>query len=143
MIQPIQMPIADLRAIARYLGATGKQVRVLWQEDESLAFVARGRDYRSEFHINPSDELMYQIAGTMRLHYRTPEWKEEVAVLTKVARAASDDDQFSGHGGLLEMSAQRRRARARLVQSGDRTLSRIERAVRRAPSGFRAWRRQW
>lgn len=83
MIKPIEMPIADLRAIAKDLGATGQQVRVLWQEDESLAFVARGRDYRSEFHINASDELMYQIAGTMRLHYRTPEGKEEVAVLTE------------------------------------------------------------
>ena len=45
---------------------------MLWQEADSLAFVARGRDYRSEFHINPSAELMYQIKGTMRLHYRTP-----------------------------------------------------------------------
>ena len=77
------MPVADLLAVARELGESGQQVRVLWQENESLAFVARGRDYRSEFHINPSDELMYQIAGTMRLHYRTPEGKEEVAVLTE------------------------------------------------------------
>ena len=81
MIAPLKMPIADLFATARELGASGQQVRVLWQEDESLAFVARGRDYRSEFHVNPSDELMYQISGTMRLHYRTPEGVEEVAVL--------------------------------------------------------------
>jgi 3-hydroxyanthranilate 3,4-dioxygenase len=78
----VQMPIADLREVARELVETGQQVKVLWQEDESLAFVAKGRDYRSEFHINPSDELMYQISGTMNLHYRTPDGKENVAVLT-------------------------------------------------------------
>ena len=81
MMLPFKMPIVDLRAIARELGESGQQVKVLWQEDESLAFVARGRDYRSEFHINPSDELMYQISGMMRLHYRTPEGKEDVAVV--------------------------------------------------------------
>jgi 3-hydroxyanthranilate 3,4-dioxygenase len=77
----VQMPSANLLEVARELVETGQQVAVLWQEDESLAFVAKGRDYRSEFHINPSAELMYQIKGTMRLHYRTPEGKEEVAVL--------------------------------------------------------------
>lgn len=81
MSLPFRMPLVDLLETARRLGESGQQVTVLWQEDESLAFVARGRDYRSEFHINPSDELMYQIAGTMRLHYRTPQGTEEVAVL--------------------------------------------------------------
>ena len=67
-----QMPIADLKAVAADLAATGERVRVLWQEDESLAFVARGREYRSEFHIDPADEVMLMIEGDMKLHYRTP-----------------------------------------------------------------------
>jgi 3-hydroxyanthranilate 3,4-dioxygenase len=75
------MPIANLAEISKTLADTGKRVSVLWQEPESLAFVARGREYRSEFHINPSDEVMYMIKGEMRLHYRTPEGKEEVAIL--------------------------------------------------------------
>ena len=77
----VRMPIVDLFKTARALGESGKRVDVLWQETESLAFVARGREYRSEFHINPGDELMYQIKGEMRLHYRTPEGREDVAVL--------------------------------------------------------------
>ena len=77
----LTMPIADLAAIAQQLAESGKRVHVLWQEPESLAFVARGREYRSEFHIDPADEVMYMIKGDMRLHYRTPEGKEEVAVL--------------------------------------------------------------
>lgn len=79
------MPIADLHAIARELAESGGRVRVLWQKPESLAFVARGREYRSEFHINPGDEVMYMIKGEMRLHYRTPEGKEEVAVIPEGA----------------------------------------------------------
>jgi 3-hydroxyanthranilate 3,4-dioxygenase len=79
------MPIANLPEIARGLAESGQRVSVLWQEPESLAFVARGREYRSEFHINPADEVMYMIKGEMRLHYRTPEGKEEVAVLKEGA----------------------------------------------------------
>jgi 3-hydroxyanthranilate 3,4-dioxygenase len=79
------MPIAQLLDVSRKLAESGKRVSVLWQEPESLAFVARGREYRSEFHINPSDEVMYAIKGEMRLHYRTPEGKEEVAVLDEHA----------------------------------------------------------
>lgn len=76
-----KMPIVNLPDQARQLGDEGKRVSVLWQETESLAFVARGREYRSEFHINPSDEVMYQIKGEMKLHYRTPEGKEDIAVI--------------------------------------------------------------
>ena len=79
----VQMPLANVLEVARELVETGKHVKVLWQKDESLAFVAKGRDYRSEFHINPSDELMYQIKGTMNLHYRTDDGKEDVAVLNE------------------------------------------------------------
>lgn len=75
------MPIVSLLDLSHQLSASGKRVSVLWQEPDSLAFVARGREYRSEFHINPSEEVMYMIKGEMRLHYRTPDGKEEVAVI--------------------------------------------------------------
>ena len=81
----LPMPIVNLLAEGQKLAASGRRVRVLWQHDDTLAFVARGREYRSEFHINPSDETMYMIKGEMRLHYRTAEGKEEVAVITEGA----------------------------------------------------------
>jgi 3-hydroxyanthranilate 3,4-dioxygenase len=77
----LQMPIVNLLDQARRLSESGRRVHVLWQQPDVLAFLARGREYRSEFHINPSDETMYMIKGEMRLHYRTPEGKEEVAVI--------------------------------------------------------------
>ena len=80
-IQPSDLPILDLDAVADELAASGRQVKVLWQYPGSLAFVAKGRDYRSEFHINASDEGTYMIRGTMRLHHRTPEGEESVAVI--------------------------------------------------------------
>ncbi len=79
------MPIVNLLEQARRLTDSGKRVSVLWQHDDTLAFIARGREYRSEFHINPSDETMQMIKGEMRLHYRTPEGKEEIAVITEGA----------------------------------------------------------
>ncbi|MGI4814302.1 MAG: 3-hydroxyanthranilate 3,4-dioxygenase [Janthinobacterium lividum] len=76
-----KMPIVDLQQRVQSLKDSGNYVSVMWQQPESLVFVARGRAYRSEFHINPSDEVMYQVKGEMRLHYRTPDDKEEVAVI--------------------------------------------------------------
>ena len=81
----LPMPIADLHAVTRDLTETGERVRVLWQQPGSIAFVARGREYRSEFHIDPSDEVMFMIKGEMKLHYRTPEGKEEVSILPEGA----------------------------------------------------------
>src|SRR6266511_5954927 len=76
-----QMPIVDLLERGRELAESGKRVSVLWQHPDTLIFLARGREYRSEFHINPSDETMQMIKGEMRLHYRTAEGKEEVAII--------------------------------------------------------------
>jgi 3-hydroxyanthranilate 3,4-dioxygenase len=76
-----KMPIVKLQDKVNNLDATGDYVNVLWQQPESLVFMARGRAYRSEFHINPADEMMYQVKGTMNLHYRTPDGKEHIAVL--------------------------------------------------------------
>jgi 3-hydroxyanthranilate 3,4-dioxygenase len=75
----MKMPIVSLPETARDLGETGKRVNVLWQHEDSLVFVARGREYRSEFHINPSDEVMYPIKGDLTLHYRNEQGKEEIA----------------------------------------------------------------
>lgn len=75
------MPIVSLQDRVRQLDKSQAYVSVLWQQPESLVFVARGRTYRSEFHINPSDEVMFQIKGEMRLHYRTPDGGEEIAVI--------------------------------------------------------------
>jgi len=72
------MPVADFEAIMRHLTETGEQVFPVWQEPDSLAFVARGRAYRSEFHINPSHELMHSLKGNLPLHYRTPDGAEKI-----------------------------------------------------------------
>ena len=77
----LPMPVGDLHAISRELAEAGRRVHVLWQEPETLLFVARGREYRSEFHINPSSEVMYMISGEMNLHYRDPDGKESIQVL--------------------------------------------------------------
>ncbi len=75
----MDMPNIDFAKIIRYLTETGKRTFAVWQEPESLAFVARGREYRSEFHINNSHEVQYSLKGDLNLHYRTPDGKEHIA----------------------------------------------------------------
>ena len=36
---------------------------------------------RSEFHVDPSDEVMMMVKGDMDLHYITPEGEHKVAVI--------------------------------------------------------------
>jgi 3-hydroxyanthranilate 3,4-dioxygenase len=109
----LPMPIADLHEISRQLAESGERVSVLWQEPGSLAFVARGREYRSEFHIDPADELMYMIKGEMNLHYRSPEGVEDIAVLRQgsvifTAAGIPHSPRFPPDAFLLVVERQRR-----------------------------------
>ncbi|MFT4116115.1 3-hydroxyanthranilate 3,4-dioxygenase [Bradyrhizobium sp.] len=76
-----QLPNVDLEKIMEELKASGRRTHQLWLNDESLAFVARGREYRNEFHVNPSYEIQYSLKGELRLHYREADGKEKVAVV--------------------------------------------------------------
>jgi 3-hydroxyanthranilate 3,4-dioxygenase len=78
--------MSDLRAVSLRdvmsdIASGPKPNRVLWQTPDSIAFVARGRVGRSEFHDDPSDEVMYMVKGDMNLHYRTPDGEEKVVVV--------------------------------------------------------------
>lgn len=73
------MPNVDLAEIMRHLTETGRRTYQLWLTSESLGFLARGREYRSEFHINPSYEIQYSVKGDLNLHYRTPDGEEKIA----------------------------------------------------------------
>jgi 3-hydroxyanthranilate 3,4-dioxygenase len=76
-----QLPVVNLPEQARDLAGGSRPVNVLWQEPGALAFVARCREYRNEFHIDPSDEIMYVIQGELHLYFRTPDGKEDLAVV--------------------------------------------------------------
>ncbi len=75
------MRAMDLDQITKLIAGATRPINVLWQTDDSIAFVARGREGRSEFHVDPSDEVMYMIKGDMNLHYRTSDGEEKVAVI--------------------------------------------------------------
>jgi 3-hydroxyanthranilate 3,4-dioxygenase len=80
-IPSLQMPNVDLEGIMRRLTETGKRTHQLWLTADSMAFIARGREYRSEFHVNPSYEIQYSLRGDLSLHYRTEEGIEKVALV--------------------------------------------------------------
>src|SRR5262249_36490452 len=73
----------SLAEISEGLRGAVKPVKILWQAPDTIAFVARGRQGRSEFHTDPSDEVMYMIKGRMNLHYLAPDGEEKVLVLNE------------------------------------------------------------
>jgi 3-hydroxyanthranilate 3,4-dioxygenase len=76
-----ELRAVNLGEIMETIRRSPSPVRILWQAPDTIAFVARGREHRSEFHIDPSDEVMFMLKGEMRLHYRTPVGEEKVAVI--------------------------------------------------------------
>ena len=109
----LPMPIGDLNSIAAELTESKGRIKVLWQQPESLAFVARGREYRSEFHIDPVDEVMYMIKGEMNLHYRMPDGSEVVTILKQgcsiyTAAGIPHSPRFPPDAFLLVIERQRR-----------------------------------
>jgi len=57
------------------------QRRVIWEDSDFIAFVTRGPNRRKDFHINPGDEIFYQLEGDLNLHYLMQDKKHEVALL--------------------------------------------------------------
>jgi 3-hydroxyanthranilate 3,4-dioxygenase len=55
------------------------QRRIIWEDSDFITFVTRGPNSRKDFHIDPGDEIFYQLEGQLNLHYMTPEHKHEVA----------------------------------------------------------------
>lgn len=76
-----ELKAVSLAEVSEGIGKSVKPVSILWQAPDTIAFVARGRAGRSEFHSDPSDEVMYMIKGVMDLHYRTPGGEEKIAVV--------------------------------------------------------------
>ncbi|HEY1266985.1 MAG TPA: 3-hydroxyanthranilate 3,4-dioxygenase [Candidatus Binatia bacterium] len=56
------------------------QRRVIWEDSDFIAFVTRGPNSRKDFHVNPGDEIFYQLEGELNLHYMQGK-QHEVAVL--------------------------------------------------------------
>jgi 3-hydroxyanthranilate 3,4-dioxygenase len=56
------------------------QRRVIWQDSDFIAFVTRGPNRRKDYHVNPGDEIFYQLEGELNLHYLKDE-KHNLAVL--------------------------------------------------------------
>lgn len=55
------------------------QRRIIWEDSDFIVFVTRGPNSRKDFHIDPGDEIFYQLEGELNLHYMTSESKHEAA----------------------------------------------------------------
>jgi 3-hydroxyanthranilate 3,4-dioxygenase len=43
--------------------------KVIWEDSQFTAMVIRGPNARRDFHVDPSDEIFYMLAGDMDLEY--------------------------------------------------------------------------
>ncbi|MBI2534036.1 MAG: 3-hydroxyanthranilate 3,4-dioxygenase [Deltaproteobacteria bacterium] len=57
------------------------QRSAIWEHSDFIAFVTRGPNRRKDFHINPGDEIFYQLEGELNLFYLGPQGKQELALL--------------------------------------------------------------
>jgi len=76
-----ELSAVNLERITEQRRESVTPVNILWQAPDSLAFVARGRNHRREFHVDPSDEVMYMIKGDMTLLYLTAEGEEKSVLI--------------------------------------------------------------
>lgn len=76
-----KLAAVDLTGAIEAVRRAGRGRQVLWQDSESIAFLSRGRKIRSDFHIDPSDEVTLQLSGRQDLHYITSEGEQKVAVI--------------------------------------------------------------
>ena len=76
-----ELKAVNLDEIAEGIRRSLTPVSILWQAPDTIAFVARGREHRSEFHADPSDEVMYMIKGDMNLHYIDAAGAQKVAII--------------------------------------------------------------
>lgn len=54
---PNHLKAVNLGEITQGIRSATRPVTILWQAEDTLAFVARGREHRSEFRSDPSDEV--------------------------------------------------------------------------------------
>ncbi|MGH7823565.1 MAG: 3-hydroxyanthranilate 3,4-dioxygenase, partial [Candidatus Binatia bacterium] len=71
----------DLRRWIDENRANWGQRRVIWEDSDFIAFVTRGPNRRKDFHINPGDEIFYQLEGELNLHYVMRDGKQQMALL--------------------------------------------------------------
>ena len=71
----------NLDQITAAIPQATKPVSILWQNGDIIAFVARGREHRSEFHVDPSDETMYMLKGEMDLEYISSDGERKSALI--------------------------------------------------------------
>ena len=44
--------------------------RLVWEDSDYLTFLTRGPTTARQYHVNPGDEIFYQLEGELHFHYR-------------------------------------------------------------------------
>ena len=58
--------------------------KLLWEDSDYITFLTRGPTTAVQFHVNPGDEIFYQLEGELHFHYVTADGKRGLLVLQPV-----------------------------------------------------------
>ena len=80
--------------------------RVVWRERDHIFMVIRGPNARSDFHIDPYDEIFLQLEGSIRVDLidngkRISRWVREGELLLVPANMAHSPQRPAGSWGLV------------------------------------------
>jgi 3-hydroxyanthranilate 3,4-dioxygenase len=54
--------------------------KLIWEDSEYIAFLNRGPQPEPQYHINPGDEIFYQLEGELDFHYISAEGEHRLLV---------------------------------------------------------------
>lgn len=55
--------------------------KVIWEESQFTAMVVRGPNARRDFHIDPSDEIFYQLRGDIAVEYLDADKRRQQSIV--------------------------------------------------------------
>jgi 3-hydroxyanthranilate 3,4-dioxygenase len=57
------------------------RLKLIWEDSDYLAFVSSEPTTELQFHVNPGDEIFYQLEGKLDLHHITSDGDREISVM--------------------------------------------------------------
>jgi 3-hydroxyanthranilate 3,4-dioxygenase len=57
------------------------RLKMIWEKSDFIAFLSSEPTTARQFHVNPGDEIFYQLEGRLDLHYISPNGSRELMVV--------------------------------------------------------------
>src|SRR3954469_13783522 len=55
--------------------------KLIWEDSEYITFLNRGPQPDPQYHVNPGDEIFYQVEGELNFHYMAEDGEHRLLVV--------------------------------------------------------------